>query len=184
MVCWTCHEAVEGPKCAGCGVLQPPPARPDLFGVLGLPRCYQLDPARIDAAWRLRSRDTHPDRFARAQAVERRFALLWTALLNEARRTLRDPVSRAWYLSTGRPTPPESGGPALAPDFLEEIFALRMEAEEDPDAVRARAAHLKQDLDSELQTLFSRWEGGEGDLRFVPERLSRLKYVDNLLQEL
>lgn len=184
MLCWRCHEGCQGPRCAGCSALQPPPARPDLYEVLGLDRRYSLTQDEVDVAWRRRSRDTHPDRFTRAQAVERRFALLWTALLNEARRALRDPVSRAWYLSTGRATPPESGGPTLSPDFLEEIFELRMDVEDHPDAVRERASALRASLDGELQALFSRWEGGSGDLQPVPERLSRLKYVDNLLAEL
>lgn len=183
MICWKCHERSDGIRCPGCGALQPPPARAELFAVLGLEPRYHLDPQAVDAAWRGRSRQCHPDRFAGASAVERRMAVQWTATLNEARRALRDPVGRAWYLATGAARPPERGGPALAPDFLEEIFELRMEAEDAPDAVRARAEELKVELDGAIDAAFVSWEAGAAPLDAVPELLSRLKYVDNLLAE-
>lgn len=184
MICWKCHERLSSLRCASCGALAPPPAQPELFGALGLDRRYHVEAEAIDGAWRKRSKDTHPDRFAAASAVERRMALQWTATLNEARRVLRDPVARAWYLATGKPHPAETGGPKLSPEFLEEIFELRMAADDDPAAVRDTAARLRARLDADLEDLFSRWERGEGDLSPVPERLSRLKYVDNLLREL
>ena len=112
------------------------------------------------------------------------FAYLVAIIDWYSRRVLRDPVARAWYLATGKPHPAESGGPKLSPEFLEEIFELRMAAEDTPGAVRDTAAQLRARLDADLEDLFSRWERGEGDLSPVPERLSRLKYVDNLLREL
>lgn len=184
MSCWKCREPSEGPRCGACGALQPPPAHPDLFAILGLQARYHLDRDAVDAAWRARSRITHPDRFAGASALERRLALQWTATLNEARLALRNPVSRAWYLATGSARPPERGGPALSPDFLEEIFDLRMQAADEPEVVRTRVEALKVELDGELDGIFSAWEAGLGALAEVPERLSRLKYVDNLLREL
>lgn len=111
-------------------------------------------------------------------------ALQWTAALNEARLVLRSPVSRAWYLATGSARPPESGAPSLSPDFLEEIFDLRMQAIDAPGSVRERVDALKRELDAEIDGLFTAWEAGRGDLGAVPERLSRLKYVDNLLRDL
>lgn len=184
VLCWKCREATEGVRCAGCGALQHPPARADLFEVLELKRSYHLDREVLDSAWRARSRLTHPDRFAGASAVERRMAMQWTATLNEARLVLRNPVSRAWYLATGSGRPPESAGPSLSPDFLEEIFDLRMQAMEEPESVRARVEAIKAELDAEIDSIFLAWEEGRGDLSAVPERLSRLKYVDNLLREL
>ncbi|MCB9763562.1 MAG: hypothetical protein H6739_27590 [Alphaproteobacteria bacterium] len=184
MICWKCREPCQGVVCPGCGALQPPPPQADLFAVLGLERRYHLDRKAIDSAWRAASRQTHPDRFAGAPAVERRMALQWTATLNQARRALRDPVSRAWYLATGTPRPPERGGPTLPPDFLEDIFDLRMMLVEDPDAVADRVRQLKADLDGQLDARFTAWEQAEASLDEVPALLSRLKYVDNLLQEL
>ncbi len=126
MHCWQCKEPVGGPACVSCGSLQPPPPRPDLFGILGLERRYGLERKELDRAWRARSRTTHPDRFAGEAALQRRLALQWTAHLNEARRVLRDPVARAWYLSTGEPRPPSKGAPTVDQGFLEEVFELQM----------------------------------------------------------
>ena len=40
----------------------------------------------------------HPDRFAHAGDAERRASLQWTTRVNEAYRTLKDPVQRAKHL--------------------------------------------------------------------------------------
>ncbi|MCB9744088.1 MAG: hypothetical protein H6741_04740 [Alphaproteobacteria bacterium] len=184
MNCWNCNEPCEGRVCPGCGALQPPPPKPDLFAILGLARRYHLDRAEVDRAWRQASRETHPDRFAGQAAVMRRMSLQWTASLNEARRVLRDPVRRAWYLATGEPRPPERGGPTLSQDFLEQVFELRMELAEDPESVRGRIEALRASLDADLEGLFTAWEEGEGALDAIPERLSRLKYIDNMIAEL
>lgn len=179
MICWRCHERVGGPVCAGCGSIQPPPAQPDHYAVLGLERRWSVDGAEIDAAWRARSRLVHPDRFAGKSAVERRMSLQWTAAINSARRALRDPVRRGWYLATGSPQPREEGL-RLDPDFLEEIFELQLEAQGDPEGVAQQARQAKDSVMAELDRRFLRWEQGEGDLDGVEELLARTKYLDNL----
>lgn len=149
--------------------------------MLAFPRRYFFEKSALDAAWRKVSRKVHPDRYARKPAVERRMSLQWTALINEARRILRDPVARARYLATGLTAPPEEGGTPLDPGFLEDIFDMQMEASADPDGVRERAAGMQADILAELESTFTRWEAGEGDLSAVAERLDRLKYINNVI---
>ena len=108
-------------------------------------------------------------------------SLQWTALVNEARRVLRDPVARARYLATGATAAPEEGGPKLDPEFLEEVFDMQMEAAADPAGVQTRAAALCDALRAELDTTFTRWEAGDGDLAVVADRLARLKYLNNII---
>ncbi len=177
MHCWSCKEPVGGPGCVSCGSLQPPPPKPDLFGILGLERRYSLDRKDIDKAWRARTRGTHPDRYAGQTALQRRLALQWTAHLNEARKVLRDPVARAWYLATGSSRPPSKGAPSVSQDFLEEVFELQMGDDEER---QRRGALLQQALEDEITAMFTAWEAGEGGLERIPERLSRLKYATNL----
>jgi molecular chaperone HscB len=179
--CWKCREPVTGPVCSSCATIRPPPADADLFDVLGLPRLYFFERSALDQAFRQVSRKVHPDRYARKSAVERRMSLQWTALVNEARRILLDPISRARYLATGDTAPPEEGGPVLDPEFLEDIFDMQMAAAADPDGVRARAGQLRDALLAELDDTFARWEADDGDLLAVPERLARLKYLNNIL---
>ncbi|MES1157717.1 MAG: Fe-S protein assembly co-chaperone HscB [Haliangium ochraceum] len=70
----------------------------DFFAVLNLPPRYGLDLADAERRFREASRQVHPDRFARADPRARRASLQRTVQLNEAWRTLRDPVRRAEYL--------------------------------------------------------------------------------------
>lgn len=182
MGCWRCRERVEGPLCASCGALQPPPVEPDHFAVLGLERCWHLEPTQVDAAWRARSRLVHPDRFAAKGALERRMSLQWTAAINSARRALRDPVSRGWYLATGQARPRDEGGAPLDPDFLETVFDLQVQLGSDPDGARAQATWLRERVMAELEQRLSAWEAGDRKAppASVEELLSRMKYLDNL----
>ncbi len=183
VICWKCHEAVQGPVCASCGALQPPPPEPDLFAVLGLERRYTVDLQGLESAWRAASRKVHPDRFVGRRAVERRMSLQWTAAINEARRVLRDDERRAWYLATGNPRPPERGGPSPDPEFLEAMFELRFEAEAGDAAALETARGLQAALQEEIAALFASWEAGDGDLSEAPERLIRLRYLNSMLNE-
>lgn len=168
--------------CVGCGFIQPP--RPELghFGILGLSRAWTLSSKDIDKAWRRVSRQVHPDRFAGKSAVERRMSLQWTASLNEARRVLKDQDRRARYLATGQAEPPESGGPQLDPDFMEEVFELQMEARMDPEATRERVLASTAQYRDEIDAHLASWEAGT-DLNgpLIEERLARLKYLQTAL---
>lgn len=183
MVCWSCNEAVRGAVCVSCGALQPPPVTPDPYALLGLERRWHLAPAAVEEVWRALARKVHPDRFAGRSAVERRMALQWTAAINDARRVLKDDDRRAWYLATGSAAPREGGGPKLDPEFLQEMFEWRELEEEHPGALREQAQTREAQIRGELESIFSAWESGAGDLGEVEDRLTRLKYVTGLLRE-
>src|SRR5437899_2895742 len=102
-ICWSCgvSRAPTDALCPACGKVQPPTPPQgvlDKFAVLGLPRAYELDERALEETFRALSRKLHPDRFVRATPRERRFSLEQTTLLNDAYRTLRDPVRRAEHL--------------------------------------------------------------------------------------
>ena len=67
------------------------------YEALGLEPRLSLDADDLKKRFYERSRQWHPDRFSRAGAVEQQLALDMTAVLNDAFRTLRDPVARAEY---------------------------------------------------------------------------------------
>ena len=181
MICWKCHESVGGPVCVGCGVIQPPRPKQDPFEILGLKRSFSLDTHPLDVAWRELSRKVHPDRFSGRPAVERRMSLQWTANINEARRILRDPRTRAHYLAMGTPEPGEDRKIALSPDFLEEMFELQMEARMEPEACRPEIEARAQRIWDEISAIFAKWESGEGSLEAIETLLAQLRYVDNAL---
>jgi molecular chaperone HscB len=178
--CWQCREPVQGPVCAGCGAIQPPPPHPELFAILGLSPSYTIDRKAVDRAWRGASRKVHPDRFAGASAVQRRMALQWTAHLNRARKVIRDDTQRAWYLATGSERPGEKDKNQPDPAFLEEVFELNMLRAEDPVAAIERARSLQSTEQERLSALFQSHEQG-GTLDGAPAILGRLNYLRTVI---
>lgn len=183
MICYSCREPVQGPVCVGCGALQPPPAEIDPYAILGLAKRFHVALPEVEEAYRALARKVHPDRYTKRPAVERRMSLQWTAALNDARRVLKDPTRRAWWLATGSAAPREKGGVKLPPEFLQEMFDWREEEEERPGSMRERASAREVELTEEIDAIFSAWDGGAGDLAAVEDRLSRLKYVRGILEE-
>ena len=99
MICWSCQkEAGPGAFCIACGAVQPPDDQADLFAVLGLAARYTIDLPTAENAYKELSRQVHPDRFATADPRARRAALARTVQLNQAWRTIKDPIQRAEYL--------------------------------------------------------------------------------------
>jgi molecular chaperone HscB len=68
------------------------------FELFGLPARFRVDAADLERAYRELQRNVHPDRYAGAADHEKRLALQASARVNEAYRTLKDPVARAEYL--------------------------------------------------------------------------------------
>ena len=150
MICWSCEkEGGKGPFCAACKAILPLESGIDRFAVLGLPRKFEVDLGAAEAAYKDLSRQLHPDRFAKADPRARKAALARTVEINDAWRTVKDPLRRAEYLL-------ELAGYALGggekssrmsktrevsapPTFLIEILELRdelAEAQRAGDAVK------------------------------------------------
>lgn len=183
MICWQCHEPTGSAVCVGCGTIQPPPASPDPFEILGLKRRYSLDREEIEDAWRGISRSVHPDRFAGKPAVIRRMSLQWTAAINSARRDLKDDDRRARLLATGDPNPPETSKAPTDQEFLESIFELQMGAEDDPAGTREQARSMQDTERARLNAIFEAWEADGGDLSDVERILGRLRYLNTALSQ-
>src|SRR5678810_557890 len=108
----------------------------DYFAFLGLPRKLLIDPGDLERRFRDLSRKFHPDYFYNASPAERLASLERSSYLNDAYRTLKQPISRIAYLLEieGMWTSAEkSGGQAAKqapPALLEEVFALNEELDE------------------------------------------------------
>ena len=97
--CWNCQAAVTGTHfCAACGKIQPLPAGTDYFAFFGLPEKLSLDAAQLESEFHKLSWKLHPDNFVRASEFERDLSLNRSSELNDAYRTLREPISRVEYL--------------------------------------------------------------------------------------
>lgn len=206
--CWSCSAPREPTDalCPSCHRVQPPPAvRPgeralfDKFAFLGLPRSHRLDEQALEEALRTLSRKLHPDRFARASAQERRFALEQSTRLNDAVKTLRDPVRRAEHLLELRGVmvaddgPRRPGEPAprkleLPPEFLEQAMEdrerlLDAKLEGDPRALAALAGAARQRRDEALTAVQGFLDSPEPDLAAAALELARLRYTSRYLDE-
>ena len=97
------------------------------YDALGLEPKLALDSEDLKKRFYERSRQWHPDRFSRASSEEKQQSVEMTSMLNDAFRTLRDPVTRAEYFL-------EQSGLELSkdapPELLEEVFELNMALEE------------------------------------------------------
>src|SRR5262245_1704984 len=70
----------------------------DYFAFLGLPRKVNLDGNDLEQRFRRLSRQFHPDFFYNASPAERRASLERSSYLNDAYRTLKQPMARLSYL--------------------------------------------------------------------------------------
>jgi molecular chaperone HscB len=68
------------------------------FELFGLQPAFSVDEAALERSYREIQSRVHPDRFAHAGDAERRASLLWTTRVNEAYRSLRNPVQRASHI--------------------------------------------------------------------------------------
>jgi molecular chaperone HscB len=162
--------------CSSCGKVQPP--RPvDYFTFFALPRKLNLDTALLEREFYELSRKLHPDLAARADKREQEWSLEQSSLLNDAYRTLKDPIKRTEYLlrlegveleeqskaatekarSTG-----EIKKQVVPPDLLEEVFELNMQLEElrahkklgeDDPALIEEIGRQKLELDEKQESL-------------------------------
>ncbi len=115
------------------------------FEVFSLPPKLGLDAAALEKSFYRLSREFHPDRFASKPAIEQAAATEKSSLLNDAYRTLRDPIRRTEYLleiegvemeeqSVKATESARASGTQkkqiIPPDLLEEAFELNMQLEE------------------------------------------------------
>ena len=99
VACWSCSVAHNESTlfCPDCSKIQPPSSG-EYFSVFGLEPRLNLDLAALEREFHRLSRRLHPDRFTRASENEKQWSLADTALLNDAYRTLKDPLRRTEYL--------------------------------------------------------------------------------------
>ncbi len=96
------------------------------FELLGVPARFAVDLGVVERAYRALQAEVHPDRHAASDDAAQRVALQSSARVNEAYRTLRDPVLRAQYLLALQGVDAaDDRDTALPLDFLEEQLERR-----------------------------------------------------------
>jgi molecular chaperone HscB len=122
------------------------------FELFGLAPAYALEAEALEKRYRDIQAEVHPDRFAHAGDAERRASLQWTTRVNEAYRTLRDPVQRGrHFLELHGVDVAFETNTAMPPEFLVQQMALRETLEEAKDA--SALDGLKKSLLKEKRSL-------------------------------
>ena len=114
--------------CQGCEKIQPLAPGTDYFSFFGLPRRLGIDESELEKTFYSLSRQFHPDYFMGASPEERQASVERSSMLNDAYRTLRDPVKRAGYLLQLQGY--KEAEKKAPPDLLEEVFELNMQVEQ------------------------------------------------------
>jgi len=162
------------------------------YDALGLEPKLALDSQQLKKHFYERSRQWHPDRFSRASAAEQQKSLEMTSVINDAFRTLRDPVARAEYFLEQKAIVPSKNVP---PELLEEVFEMNIALEEvragDESArpqleeARERFQHMRDEIDHGLSVLFIRYDEAQDASHLLAIRsvLDRRQYVVNLIRD-
>jgi molecular chaperone HscB len=122
------------------------PSPPDYFSLFQLPERFALDGDALDAAYLRVQTQVHPDRFAAGTGAEKRVAMQWAALANEALTTLKSPLRRAAYLCERNGVPIEAeSNTAMPADFLIQQMRWR-EALDEASADLETLAELRNEV--------------------------------------
>ena len=157
----------------------------DHFSLFGLPSAYVLDAVALERAYREIQARIHPDKFVNSGEAEKRASMQWTTRVNEAYRTLKDPVLRAKYLleQAGMDVGFETNT-AMPPAFLMRQLELRESLEEAKDAAAldALATQLTRDR-QRLETLLAAKIDTEKDYAAAVGMLRELQFLSRFGEE-
>jgi molecular chaperone HscB len=137
-ICRTCGGGapVDVHFCPQCTKILALGRHGNFFAFLGVPRKLNLDAADLERRFRALSRQFHPDYFYNASPAERVASLERSSYLNDAYRTLKQPISRIAYLLelegvlTAADHSQGNSSKQVPPALLEEVFALNEELDE------------------------------------------------------
>jgi molecular chaperone HscB len=208
--CWSCGTMRAVHFCSACGKVQPP-VPVDYFTFFGFPKKLNLDMVALEREFYALSRRLHPDMYAQAENQERAWGLEQSSLLNDAYRTLKDPIKRTQYLlrlegveleeqSKKATEKARASGElkkqVVPPDLLEEVFELNMHLEElraqkklgedDPallEEIGKAKLSLEEKNDALLAELKSDWEKWDEAIDSGTDQ-ERLKTRDHMVDVL
>jgi len=160
------------------------------FELFGLPERFEVDTELLAERYRELQRVVHPDRYANASDQERRLAVQGASLVNEALRTLKDPLARARYLLSRRSLAPDAGHATTHDsEFLMEQMELRealAEVRDQPDPYQAISVimdRLGQQREALIERLTRRLAHPDvGDLEQAWEDVRKLQFLEKLRQ--
>src|SRR3954462_7061835 len=159
------------------------------FELFNLEPAYAVNGAALEQAYRDLQALIHPDRYAQAGDAERLASLQLTTRVNEAYRTLKDPVQRAKHILELRGVDVAFETNTQMPtDFLMQQLELREELEGAVakknfaflDALRTNLSKKKKSLESEIAQRID----GERDYQGAVDPVRKLMFLQKIDDEI
>lgn len=159
----------------------------DYFSLFKLPERFALDTLELEASYRQVQAQVHPDKFADRPEAERRVAMQWATLVNEAYRTLRSPLTRARYLLERRDVHIDADrNTSMSKAFLMQQMQWR-EAVEEAALDLQELTKLQHNLDTDERLMVDDLRSAldeEVDHALASELVRRLMFLEKLRQEI
>ena len=190
------------------GVLQATTQIVDYFALFGVPRKLWIEMGALEQKFLQLSWKLHPDNFVNSSEEQRELSLKRSSELNDAYRTLRDPIARVEYLLAIEGERKEGEKKQQAPpELLEEVFELNESLDELREAkasggelnpLKARLQEAEKnfgqklsEVDGQLQSIAREWDvvvdrNADAAARKaltarMNETLNRRSYIRNLV---
>ena len=201
MLCPHCQKETTSPEyCSECGRILPPAER-NYFDVFGLPPDQLvIDIPQLEKRFLELSRKYHPDRFASKTPLENQIAHEYSSAVNNAYRTLKEPVSRAKYVVERKLGSIEEKSANVPPEMAEFFFeihdlldAIREANGNPPEAALKEVQKAEQELrekvkelEANLQDHFAIYDAApeQKAIEKIKEILSEGSYIRSFLRQI
>jgi len=202
MKCPHCNQSVQTEEfCPHCGKILPPPTDESYYKVLGYDREFlRVDPDDLEKRLFSLSKKFHPDRFASKSAIEIQLSHDRSSAVNNAYRTLKDPITRAKYMVERQLGSIEEKSATVPMEMADMFF----EVQDALDVIRESDGNPPQDamnqvktaerelnekvetLESNLETKFAAYDRNPSKqiLEQIKEILSERSYIKSFLRQM
>lgn len=158
------------------------------FTLFQLEPAFDIDAENLEQTYRALAARFHPDKFASASAFEQKQAVMMSSTINDAYRTLKNPIDRAAYLLKTQGI--DADAPehtSFAPDFLIQQMEWRetlMEARAENDLKTLE--NLNDEIRAEQEKLFSdlKQSFARQDYDTAAQQVRQGRFLDKLRNEI
>ena len=158
------------------------------FTLFQLEPAFDIDAENLEQTYRALAARFHPDKFASASAFEQKQAVMMSSTINDAYRTLKNPIDRAAYLlktlGIDADAPEHT---SFAPDFLMQQMEWRetlMEARAESDLKTLE--NLNDEIRTEQEKLFCdlKQSFARQDYDTAAQQVRQGRFLDKLRSEI
>ena len=158
------------------------------FTLFQLEPAFDIDAENLEQTYRALAARFHPDKFASASAFEQKQAVMMSPTINDAYRTLKNPIDRAAYLLKTQGI--DADAPehtSFAPDFLIQQMEWRetlMEARAESDLKTLE--NLNDEIRAEQEKLFCdlKQSFARQDYDTAAQQVRQGRFLDKLRNEI